>query len=78
MSDFKIGDFVFHGQRKCEIIADRKTPYHQLPLGDIFPSGGAEFVVSQHFTEQDRTNNITFLPYLHLVSQEMRHADTPR
>ena len=68
----KIGDFVFYNGRKCEIIADKQTPYHQLPMGDLYPSLGCDFILRQYFTEEDTANSITFLPYVHCVEQEIR------
>ncbi len=71
--EFKIGDTVIYNGlsfksikkgRKCEIIADKNTPYNMLLTGDIYPGPDKDFVIAQIFNENDTKENIKFLPFV--------------
>ena len=72
-TEFKIGDIVIYNGisysqikkgRKCEIIADKETPYNMLLTGDIYAGKGQDFLLAQFFTEDDQKAKVTFLPFV--------------
>jgi hypothetical protein len=78
--EFKIGDVVIYNGvsydsikkgRKCEIVADKETPYNMLLTGDIYPGNHKDFLLGQIFNENDQKANIKFLPFVSVSKHDL-------